>query len=60
MVPAIFKQMERAEDSDGFESCEDEKEEAKVSGNPFKDFAGQIKEVANPDEACKLRLRLLI
>ena len=39
MVPAIFQQMEQVEDSDGFDSCEDEQiDSSKRSGNPFLDF----------------------
>ena len=59
MIPAIFKnEMEEAENSDGFDSCEevDEKNEdntPKRTGNPFKDFELDIKEVKDENLACK-------
>jgi hypothetical protein len=34
MVPEIFKEMEEADNSDGFESCEED-QEVKRTGNPF-------------------------
>lgn len=43
MVPEIFKGMEEAENSDGFDSFEEEKNEhSKKSGNPFLDFNIEI------------------
>lgn len=40
MVPSIFVEMEKAENSDGFDSCDDqtEKEADSLTGNPFQDF----------------------
>lgn len=32
VIPAIFQQMERADDSEGFDSCE---ETSDTNGNPF-------------------------
>ena len=56
MVPAIFKEMEEADNSDGFDSCEDiddsekpilslSKEIKARTGNPFKDFHLDLEEV---------------
>jgi hypothetical protein len=53
MVPAIFQNMEEAENSDGFDSCEDfdeskrtESKEIKTrTGNPFQDFHLDLEEV---------------
>ena len=46
MVPAIYTQMEQAEDSDGFDSCEELSEDPnRRTGNPFKDFALDIKDI---------------
>lgn len=47
MVPAIFQKMEKAEDSDGFDSCEEEfdaqvSDPLSIQGNPFKDFEVEI------------------
>jgi hypothetical protein len=40
MVPEIFKVMEIAEDSEGFDSCEEipEVKDQRRTGNPFTDF----------------------
>lgn len=37
MVPSIFVEMEKADNSDGFDSCDDqtEKEADSLTGNPF-------------------------
>lgn len=43
VIPAIFQQMERAEDSEGFDSCEEASDTA--NANPFQDFNRQINEV---------------
>lgn len=58
MVPAIFSQMEQAEDSDGFDSCEEEiaDDPYKRTGNPFKDFALDIKDIE--DEELKFTLKI--
>lgn len=56
MVPAIFSQMEQAEDSDGFDSCEEDLTDNGRSGNPFKDFALEIKDIE--DEEVKFTLTI--
>jgi hypothetical protein len=62
MVPAIFKRMEAAEDSDGFDSCEEDEnigteglQALKRTGNPFTDFNVDILAVEerDPNEASK-------
>ena len=57
MVPAIFQEMEKAEDSEGFDSCDDEEQpsESKRTGNPFQDFNLDIAtiEKEDPDLASK-------
>ena len=44
MVPSIFLQMEKSDNSDGFDSCEDKdlKNPDALSGNPFQDFNQQF------------------
>ena len=59
VVPAIFNEMEEAENSDGFDSCEEHDEDQdsgtpKRTGNPFKDFELDIKEVEDENLASKL------
>lgn len=55
MVPEIFKEMEEADNSDGFESCEDDPVQ-KITGNPFQDFSIDIKEVNDEDEALMIKI----
>jgi hypothetical protein len=52
MVPNIFKEMEIAEDSDGFDSCEEipEVKEQKKTGNPFTDFNIDIQGIEDEDD----------
>ena len=50
VIPAIFQQMEKADDSDGFESCE---ETLEATGNPFQDFKKQIQDVEDVNLQCK-------
>ena len=56
MVPSIFLQMEKADNSDGFDSCEDnaQKDSEGLSGNPFQDFNQQILEIEDENIASKL------
>ena len=37
VIPAMFQQMEKAEDSEGFDSCEEgtEQKAGQLTGNPF-------------------------
>lgn len=56
MIPSIFKEMQKAEDSDSFDSCnEDDETESlekkpKLTGNPFLDFNQEIIDIENEDE----------
>ena len=57
MVPIIFSEMEEAENSDGFDSCEeteaikkDNAQTLKRNGNPFHDFNIDILEVEQEDQ----------
>ena len=57
MVPAIFSQMEKAEDSDGFDSCDELSDDPnKRTGNHFQDFAQDIKDIE--DEEVKFTLQI--
>lgn len=60
MVPAIFKEMEEADNSDGFDSCEEAKSEKsgeKVEkSNPFQDFNVEILEIKDENEAMSIRI----
>jgi hypothetical protein len=50
--------MEKADDSDGFDSCEEinEIDPNKRTGNPFQDFALDLKEI--PDQETQLTLKI--
>ena len=64
MVPAIFQDMEEAENSEGFDSCEEIKSdqqdaspgEQKRSGNPFQDFNIDILAVPDENEAMSIKI----
>ena len=63
MVPEIFKGMEEAENSDGFDSCEEaksehaaEKKSLKRTGNPFSDFNIEILDIKDEDEALSINI----
>jgi len=52
--------MEVADDSDGFESCEEGEEDQapKKTGNPFTDFAEEIKEVEEQDPDLAMTIKI--
>lgn len=65
MVPEIFKGMEEADNSDGFDSCEEAKSEhaeteqkrsLKKCGNPFQDFNIDILDVKDENEALSIKI----
>ena len=60
MVPAIFQMMEQADDSEGFDSCEDEQiDSSKKTGNPFLDFNQEIEDIEDENLASKYLITLI-
>lgn len=58
MVPAIFKDMDLAENSDGFDSCEEIEfpVKQKRTGNPFSDFNLDLEQIEDPEVQMIIKL----